>query len=155
MKIPMTDLTFQYHLIKNEIDAVVRDVVGSGQFILGPDVKAFEDEMAVYCGAKFAVSVASGTDALLLALLACGIKSGDEVITTPFTFIATAESVLRCGAKPVFSDIDLNTFNIDPNQIASKITPRTRALLPVHLYGYPAAYGANTGHSQKVQSPSN
>ena len=135
----MTDLKAQYGSIKDEIDAAIQRVLDNGQFILGPEVKTFEEEMAVYCGTRFAVGVASGTDALHLALLACGIKPGDEVITTPFTFIATAESIVKCGAKPVFVDIDRLTYNIDPVQIEPKITSKTRAILPVHLYGQPAA----------------
>jgi dTDP-4-amino-4,6-dideoxygalactose transaminase len=139
MNIPLVDLQAQYSSIKEEIDAAIHRVVQSGQFILGPEVKAFEDEIAAYCGTKYAVGVASGTDALHLVLLACGIKAGDEVITTPFTFIATAESIAKCGATPVFADIDLKTYNIDPLQIESKITNKTKAILPVHLYGQPAA----------------
>jgi dTDP-4-amino-4,6-dideoxygalactose transaminase len=139
VKIPLTDLKAQYNSIKDEIDAAIHRVVEQGQFILGPEVKAFEEEMAAYCGTEYAVGVASGTDALHLALLALGIKDGDEVITTPFTFIATAESIAKCGAKPVFVDIDPKTYNIDPAQIELKITPKTKAILPVHLYGQPAA----------------
>jgi len=138
MAIPLTDLKAQYNSIKDEIDAVIQRVVQEGQFILGAEVKAFEEEMAAYCGTRFAVGVASGTDALHLALLACGIKPGDEVITTPFTFIATAEAITQCNATPVFVDIDPTTYNIDPEQIEGKITPRTRAIIPVHLYGQPA-----------------
>jgi len=138
MEIPLVDLEAQYTSIREEVDAAVRRVFQSGQYILGPEVTAFEHEMAAYCGTKYAVGVASGTDALHLALLACGIKPGDEVITTPFTFIATAESIAKCGAKPVFVDIDLRTYNIDPAQIEPKITTKTKAVLPVHLYGQPA-----------------
>jgi len=147
MTIPLVDLKAQYDSIKDELDAAIHRVVQSGQFILGPEVKVFEDEMAAYCGTKYAVGVASGTDALHLALLACGIKAGDDVITTPFTFIATAESIAKCGATPVFVDIDPKTYNIDPEkieqylqsrQITSHQSPVT-ALLPVHLYGQPAA----------------
>ena len=139
MTIPLVDLKAQYTSIKDEIDAAIQKVVQSGQFILGPEVKAFEEEMAAYCGTQYAVGVASGTDALHLALLALEIKAGDEVITTPFTFIATAESIAKCGARPVFADIDPRTYNIDPVQIEAKITPKTVAILPVHLYGQPAA----------------
>jgi dTDP-4-amino-4,6-dideoxygalactose transaminase len=149
MTIPLVDLKAQYDSIKDELDAAIRRVVQSGQFVLGPEVKAFEYEMASYCGTKYAVGVASGTDALHLALLACGIKAGDEVITTPFTFIATAESIAKCGATPVFVDIDMKTYNIDPEKIdqlvKSKARPksesesqsqsRVTAILPVHLYG--------------------
>lgn len=139
MKIPLTDLKAQYSTIKDEIDEAIHRVLEQGQFILGPEVKSFEEEMAVYCGTKYAVGVASGTDALHLALLACGIKTGDEVITTPFTFIATAEAIVNCGATPIFVDIEPGTLNIDPSQIESKITPKTKAIIPVHLYGLPSA----------------
>jgi len=139
MRIPLTDLQAQYNLIKDEIGAAIHGVLQQGQFILGPEVKAFEEEIAAYCGTGFAVGVASGTDALHLALLACGIKPGDEVITTPFTFIATTESIAKCGATPVFVDIEPRTYNIDPAQIESKITSKTKAIVPVHLYGQPAA----------------
>jgi len=137
--IPLVDLKAQYNSIKAEIDTAIHSVIQNGQFILGPEVKAFEDEMAAYCGTKYAVGVASGTDALQLALLAYSIKPGDEVITTPFTFIATAESIAKCGAKPVFVDIDPKTYNIDPAQIELKVTRKTKVILPVHLYGQPAA----------------
>jgi len=138
MHIPMTDLTAQYTLIKEEIDEAIGQVIKSGRFILGPEVEAFEKEIAVYCGVKYAIGVASGTDALILSLKACGIKPGDEVITTPFTFIATAEAITHCGAVPVFVDIDHRTFNLDTDQIESNITNKTRAILPVHLFGQPA-----------------
>jgi dTDP-4-amino-4,6-dideoxygalactose transaminase len=138
MSIPMADLKAQYLSIKDEIDAAMRRVIENSQFILGPEVDAFEKEMAVYCGTAHAVGVASGTEALQLALLACGIGPGDEVITTPFTFIATAEAITQCGAVPVFVDIDPVTYNIDPKLIEAKITPKSRCILPVHLYGHPA-----------------
>jgi dTDP-4-amino-4,6-dideoxygalactose transaminase len=138
MTIPMTDLKAQYASIKHEVDAAIRQVIKSGRFILGTEVEAFEEEVASYCGVKFAVGVASGTDALILSLLACGVKPGDEVITTPFTFIATAEAITQCGAVPVFVDINEQTYNIDTTQIESEINSRTRAILPVHLYGQPA-----------------
>jgi len=138
MPIPMTDLKAQYNSIKEEIDTAIYRIVEQGRFILGPEVQTFEEEMASYCGTTSAVGVASGTDALHLALLACGVNAGDEVITTPFTFIATAEAIMQCGAMPVFADIEPRTYNIDPAQIEPKITQRTRAILPVHLYGQPA-----------------
>jgi len=138
LKIPLVDLKAQYNVIKDEVDAAIQRVLQQGQFILGPDVRAFEEEMATYCGTKFAVGVASGTDAIRLALLACGVGPGDEVVTTPFTFVATAETVIQCGAKPVFVDINLRSYNIDPSKIEQKITARTSAILPVHLYGQPA-----------------
>ena len=137
MKIPLVDLKAQYDSIKSEIDNAIRSVIESTQFILGPVVEAFESEMAAYCQTKFATGVASGTDALQLALLASNIQPGDEVITTPFTFIATAEAITQCGAVPVFVDIDPRTYNIHPTKIEIRITERTKAILPVHLYGQP------------------
>lgn len=136
--IPLVDLRAQYHSIKDEIDEAVSQVIESGQFILGPNVKALEKEIAAYCGTDHAVGVGSGTEALHLSLLALGIGEGDEVITTPFTFVATAEAISQTGARPVFVDIDPSTYNIDASQIAEKIIPRTKAILPVHLYGQPA-----------------
>ena len=138
MAIPFFDITRQNAALRPELDAAIGRVVDKGQFILGENVALLEKEFAAYCGSKFAVGVASGTDALHLALKACGIKEGDEVITTPFTFVATAEAIDYCGATPVFVDIEPNTFNIDPAQIAQKITKKTRAILPVHLYGLAA-----------------
>ncbi|MSN26416.1 MAG: aminotransferase class I/II-fold pyridoxal phosphate-dependent enzyme [Geobacter sp.] len=136
--IPMVDLKTQYHSLKSEIDKAVLDAIESCQFILGPNVTAFEQETAAYLGAPYAVSCASGTDALHLAILAAGIGPGDEVITSPFTFIATAEAICYAGATPVFVDIDPQTFNIDPALIEAAITPRTKAVIPVHLFGQPA-----------------
>ncbi len=138
MKIPLVDLKAQYSSIKEEIDEAISKVIAHGQFILGPEVGNLEKEIADYLGVKYAVGVASGTDALHLSLLACGIGSGDEVITTPFTFIATAEAIARCGAIPVFADIDPKTCNINPVQIEHKISQKTKAILPVHLYGQSA-----------------
>ena len=138
MNIPLVDLKAQYKPIEDEINEAIQEVIHSGQFILGSEVEAFESEVAAYCGTKYAAGVASGTDALQLALLACGIKPGDEVITTPFTFIATAETIAKCGATPVFTDIDPKTYNIDPAKLESKINNKTKAILPVHLYGQPA-----------------
>ena len=135
MKIPLVHLKAQYLSIKDEVDQSIRQTLENTQFILGPEVKALEKEIAAYLGVKYAVGVASGTDALLISLLACGIGSGDEVITTPFTFIATSETISRCGAVPVFVDIDLKTFNIDTAKIEKKISKKTKAILPVHLYG--------------------
>ncbi|MDT8440424.1 MAG: DegT/DnrJ/EryC1/StrS family aminotransferase [Desulfuromonadales bacterium] len=138
MLIPMVDLKIQYQQLKAEIDAAVAGVLESTQFILGPEVTAFEEEIAAYLGVRHAVGVASGTDALHLALLAAGVGAGDEVITTPFTFIATAEAIAYVGATPVFVDIDPQSFNIDPVKVEAAITARTRAILPVHLFGQPA-----------------
>src|SRR6185369_5705910 len=136
--IPMVDLKTQYHNLKTEIDKAVLDAIESTQFILGPNVTAFEQETAAYLGAAHAVGCASGTDALHLAVVAAGIGPGDEVITSPFTFIATAEAICYAGATPVFVDIDPQTFNIDPALIEKAITPRTKAIIPVHLFGQPA-----------------
>lgn len=136
--IPMVDLKDQYHRLKSEIDAQLQAVLDNTHFILGPNVQAFEQEAADYLGAKHAVGCASGTDALHLALLAAGIGPGDEVITTAFTFIATAEAIAYVGATPVFVDIQPDTLNIDPVSIEAAINDKTRALLPVHLFGHPA-----------------
>ena len=137
-QIPAADLKAQYISLKADIDAAIQKVLQHGQFILGPEVKALESEIANFCGTKFAIGVASGTDALRLALLACGVGQGDEVITTPFTFVATAETIVQCGAVPVFADIDPHSFNIDPDKISKKITSKTKVILPVHLYGQSA-----------------
>jgi dTDP-4-amino-4,6-dideoxygalactose transaminase len=136
--IPPLDLKAQWLSVKDEISAAINTVVESQQFILGPQVQALEEEIARYCGAKFAVGVASGTDALLLALYAAGVGPSDEVLLPTFSFIATADSVSLLGAIPVFVDIDPSTFAINPAQLEAKISPRTRAILPVHLYGHPA-----------------
>lgn len=135
MPVPFFDLKRQIQRIRPEIDAAVKQTIDSGVFILGPQVEALEEEIAKYCGTNYAVAVASGTDALELALIACGIKAGDEVITSPFTFIATAEAIEYIGAKPVFADIKEDTFNIDPAKIEEKVTAKTKAIVPVHLYG--------------------
>ena len=135
--IPMVDLRRQYLQIKEEIDAAVLDVLDKTQFILGPNVSELEAEVARYHGVPHAVGVANGTDALLLALRALGIGAGDEVITTPFTFIATAEVVGLLGAVPVFVDIDPKSFNLDPARLEEAVTGRTKAIIPVHLFGQP------------------
>jgi dTDP-4-amino-4,6-dideoxygalactose transaminase len=132
------DLRTQYAAIRDEVMAAVTRVMESQQFILGPEVALFEEEFARKFHAKHAVGCASGTDALILALMAAGIGAGDEVITTPFSFIATAGSIAFVGATPVFVDIDPTTFNIDPEKIEAAITPKTRAIMPVHLFGLPA-----------------
>jgi len=136
--IPMVDLKRQYHNLKQEIDAAIADVLEETHFILGPNVGALEKEVAAYHSLPYAIGVGNGTDALLLALRACDIKAGDEVITTPFTFIATAEVIALLKAKPVFVDICPDTFNLDCNQISDKITAKTKAIIPVHLFGHPA-----------------
>jgi dTDP-4-amino-4,6-dideoxygalactose transaminase len=139
--VPLCDILGQYQALQPEIDAAVLRVLASGQAILGPEVAAFEKETAEYCGAKYALGCGSGTDALLLALHALEIGPGDEVILPPFTFFATVGSVLRVGATPIFVDIDPLTYNIDPTLIEAKITPRTKAIMPVHLFGQCADMG--------------
>src|SRR6266850_6579474 len=133
--IPLVDLKSQYQSIKTEIDSAISEVVESCQFILGPKVEAFETDFAAYCQSRFAFGVSSGTSALHLALLAAGVGPGDEVITVSFTFVATVAGVLYTGATPVFVDIDPLTCNIDPAKIEAAITPRTKVIMPVHLYG--------------------
>lgn len=136
--IPLVDLRAQYRSIKAEIDAAVLRVLDHGQFVLGEEVAAFEREFAAYCGAGDCVAVNSGTSALHLALLAAGVGPGDEVLTAPFTFIATVSSIVYTGATPVFGDIDPVHFTLDPAALEARITPRTKAIVPVHLYGQPA-----------------
>lgn len=135
--IPMVDLKGQYQTLKDEIDSGILQALEATQFILGPNVQAFEKEAADYLGVAHAISCANGTDALHLAVRAAGIQAGDEVITSPFTFIATAEAIRYVGATPVFVDIDPRTFNLDVNLIEAAITPRTKAIIPVHLFGQP------------------
>ena len=133
----MVDVVGQYNHYQDEIDRAIADVVRSGAYINGPAVKRFEKEMAEYLDVPHAIACASGTDALQIALMAIGVQPGDEIITTPFTFVATTETIALLGAKPVYVDIDPKTFNIDPEKIAERITPRTKAILPVHLFGQP------------------
>jgi len=135
MKVPFLDLKAQYQRIKPEIDQAIAEVVSEQYFILGPKVEALEQAIAAYSRARHAIGVASGSDALTLALLAIGVGPGDEVITTPFTFFATAGSISQTGARPVFVDIDPQTYNIDPAKIEAHITPKTKAIIPVHLFG--------------------
>ena len=135
MNVPMLDLKAQYATIKDEMTSAIQGVMESQYFINGPEVKELEGMIAEYCQCKAAVGVSSATDALLCSLMSLGIGSGDEVITTPYTFFATAGSIWRSGAKPVFVDIELDTFNIDPTKIDAAITKKTKAIMPVHLFG--------------------
>lgn len=150
-QIPLTDLKAQYESIKGKIESAMSAVLQDTNFILGKQVSLLEQEIAQYLGVKYAVGVASGTDALVLSLAALGIAEGDEVITTPFTFIATAEAISRVGARPVFCDIDEKTYNIEPAQIEKKITRSTKAIIPVHLYGQPCAMDEILAISKKYK----
>jgi dTDP-4-amino-4,6-dideoxygalactose transaminase len=138
IKVPYLDLKAQYRSIKSEIDEAIARVLESCQFVLGPEVAAFENEFAAYCGTTDCIAVNSGTSALHLALLAAGVGPGDEVITVPFTFVASVATILYTGAKPVLVDIEPRTFNMNPAAIQAAISPRTKAMMPVHLYGHPA-----------------
>jgi UDP-2-acetamido-2-deoxy-ribo-hexuluronate aminotransferase len=137
-KIQMVDLKNQYLKIKDEIDSAIRNVIDSSQFIMGSIVHEFETNAAKYLGCKYAIGCGSGTDALQIAMMAAEIGPGDEIITTPFTFVATTETIALLGAVPVYADINEKTYNIDPDKIEDKITSKTKAIMPVHLYGQPA-----------------
>lgn len=147
--IPLVDLHAQYAALRADIDAAIARVIANTSFIMGPEVRAFEEAFAVFCQARYAVGISSGTAAIELTLRGLGVGPGDQVITTPFTFIATAEAISAVGATPVFADIDPATYNLDPAAIEAAITPRTRALLPVHLYGQPADMAALAAIAQR------
>ena len=134
-QVPLLNIPASYEETLADVEKKINTIIRSGQFILGPVVEELEQQIATYSRAKYAVGVSSGTDALLISLMAAGIGEGDEVITTPFTFFATAGCIARLGARPVFVDIEQETFNIDPNKIEENITDKTRAIIPVHLYG--------------------
>ncbi len=135
MKVPLLDLSIQHRNLREELRAAIDGVMDSQQFVLGSEVTALEHELAEYCQTRFAVGCASGSDALLLALMALNVGSGDEVITSPFSFFATVSAITRLGAKPVFVDIDPRTYNLEVSQVAAMISERTRAIMPVHLFG--------------------
>ena len=138
MKVPMSNLPAEYHTLRDEIEEAIHRVIESGNFVLGEEVEAFEEEFAAYCGSKYAVGVGSGTAAIHLALLACGVGPGDEVITVPNTDIPTTMTISHCGASIVWVDVDEQMFNMVPSKIEEKITERTKAIMPVDLFGHPA-----------------
>src|SRR6476660_3543066 len=135
MNVPLFELKAQYPAVRNEVRAALERIFEAQQFVLGPEGEALEAEIARYCQTKFAIGCASGSDALLLALMSLGIGNGDEVITTPFTFFATGAAIARLGARPIFVDIDPDTFNMDVARVEAAISPRTKAIIAVHLYG--------------------
>jgi dTDP-4-amino-4,6-dideoxygalactose transaminase len=153
LRVPLADLVTQYRQNEDEVNAAIREVLTSAQFILGPKVQQLEKDIADYSASRFGVGVNSGTDALLLALVVLGIGEGDEVITTPFTFVATAETIALSGAKPVFADIEPRTFNLDPHAAAAAITPRTKAIMPVDLFGQMADREAFTALADRHGIP--
>src|SRR5947199_4690995 len=153
MNVPLLDLKQQHAALREELRAAIERVFESQQFILGEDVRLFETEFSRYTQTKHAVGCASGSDALLLALLALDIGAGDEVVTTPFTFFATAGAIARTGARPVFVDIEPRTYNIDPARIESAVSHRTRAVMPVHLYGQCAAMDEILGAAARHNLP--
>jgi dTDP-4-amino-4,6-dideoxygalactose transaminase len=151
--IPLVDLNAQYRTIRQEIDAAIAEVLESAHFALGPAVESFERDFASYCGVPHAVAVNSGTSALHVALLAAGVKPGDEVVTVPFTFVASVAAIEYAGARPVFVDIDDQTFTMDVSALEQAITPRTKAIMPVHLFGHPAEMDAIVGIARQHGIP--
>src|SRR5437660_9030782 len=135
MDIPLINLKAQFEPLREQMRAAIERVMDTQQFVMGTEVKSLEEEIARYSNTKHAVGCASGSDALLVALMALDIKAGDEVITTPLSFFATVGVIVRLGARPVFVDVDPMTYNLDPSRLEAAITPRTRAIMPVHLYG--------------------
>src|SRR4051812_13133154 len=135
MRVPFVDLKAQYRTIRDDVQSAFDEVLTSMDFVLGSNLRAFEAEYAAYCQSKYAIGVANGTDALFLALRACGVGPGDEVITVSHSFIATVEAIIMLGATPVYVDIDPETYTLDPEKLPGALSPRTRAIVPVHLYG--------------------
>ena len=153
MQIPFLDLKAHHDSIREELETAIREVIDSNAFAGGPFVAKFEQDFASYCGAAHAIGVGNGTDALWLTLLALGVGAGDEVITVPMTFMATAEAISYCGAKPVFVDIDERTYTLDPDLLERAINPRTKAIIPVHLFGQPADMDAIHAIAQRRGLP--
>lgn len=151
--IPFIDLKTQYKSLEQEIKARINKVLEHGQYIMGPEVAELEEKLAAYVGVKHCIGVSNGTDSLMIAMMALGIGQGDEVITTPFTFISTGEMIALLGAKPVFVDIDPRTYNIDPAKIEAAITPKTKAIMPVSLYGQCADFDAINAIAEKHRLP--
>ncbi len=149
MKVPFLDIPAEFAQLQDEWLATIAETGATGAFILGPNVRAFEQEAAAYIGTEDAVAVANGTDALVLSLRVLGVGPGDEVITSPFTFFASAESISIVGATPVFADIEAGSFNIDPESVRGKITPKTKAIMPVHIFGHPADMSALNAIAQE------
>ena len=147
------DLNYQYKKIKKSVNQKIQQVLNHGQYIMGPEIKELEDKLAAFVGAKHCIGVANGTDALLIAMMVLGVGAGDEVITTPFTFIATAEMIALLGAKPIFVDIDPCTYNIDATKIEAAITTRTKAIMPVCLFGQCADFDAINSIAEKYKIP--
>src|SRR5215831_17815031 len=138
MNVPFLDLKAHHEPMREQLDAAIAEVIDANAFAGGPFVAAFEKDFAAYCGTNFAIGVGNGTDALWFSLLALGVGPGDEVITVPSTFMATAEAISYCGARPVFVDIDERTYTMNPEALQSALTTRTKAIIPVHLFGQPA-----------------
>ena len=151
MNVPFLDLKAQYRSIKDEVHAAIDEVIENTAFAGGPFVAKFEQEFAKFCDCKHAIGVGNGTDALWMSLVALGVGAGDEVITSPNTFIATAEAISLAGAKPVFVDVEEQTSNMNPALIQAAITPKTKAIIPVHLFGQPCRYGSHSGNCREEQ----
>ncbi|HSD46335.1 MAG TPA: aminotransferase class V-fold PLP-dependent enzyme, partial [Pyrinomonadaceae bacterium] len=153
MNVPLLDLQAQYASLRDEMRPAIERVLESQRFVLGDEVRRLESSIAEYCHTRYAVGCASGSDALLLAMMALDVSAGDEIITTPFSFFATGSCIARLGARPVFVDIDPHTYNLDVSQVADAITPRTKAIMPVHLYGQCADMAAIMAVAERHRLP--